>query len=104
LGGGRVAAIEILVNTKAVANLIREGKTFQIPSAMQTGKREGMVTHESCIEKLIAEGKIDKKVGMEFLGKAEAPHAAAAAPAAPTPGAAPKPPGGSLADRFKKSS
>jgi twitching motility protein PilT len=101
VGGGRVAAIEILVNTKAVANLIREGKTFQIPSAMQTGKREGMVTHESCIDKLIAEGKIDKKTGMEFLGKAEAPQAQAAAPAQPNP--APKPPGGSLADRFKKS-
>jgi len=103
VGGGRVAAIEILVNTKAVANLIREGKTFQIPSAMQTGKREGMITHESCVEKLIAEGKLDKKVGMEFLGKAEAPTATASA-TPQQPAAAPKPPGGSLADRFKKSS
>ena len=103
VGGGRVAAIEILVNTKATANLIREGKTFQIPSAMQTGRREGMVTHESSIEKLIEKGLIEKKVGMEFLGKAEAPTATAAAPAP----AQPKPPGGlasSLADRFKKTS
>ena len=100
IGGGRVAAIEILVNTKAVANLIREGKTFQIPSAMQTGKREGMVTHESCIEKLINEGKIERKVGMEFLGKTEAP-AATAAPAAPAPA---KSVASSLADRFKKTS
>src|SRR5262245_64830894 len=37
-GGGRVAALEILVVTPAVSNLIREGKTFQIPSLMQTGK------------------------------------------------------------------
>ncbi len=39
---GRLAVHDVLVNTSAVANLIREGKTFQIPSAMQTGKREGM--------------------------------------------------------------
>src|SRR4029078_1402665 len=43
-GGGRVAALEILVVTPAVANLIREGKTFQVPSLMQTGRGLGMVT------------------------------------------------------------
>jgi twitching motility protein PilT len=42
VGGGRVAAFEILICTPAVSNLIREGKTFQIPSAMQTGRRQGM--------------------------------------------------------------
>ena len=41
-GGGRVAALEILVGIPAIANLIREGKTFQIPSIMQTGKKHGM--------------------------------------------------------------
>ncbi|MCP4290502.1 MAG: type IV pilus twitching motility protein PilT [bacterium] len=41
-GGGRVAALEILLYTRAISNLIREGKTFQIPSAIQTGKKEGM--------------------------------------------------------------
>jgi len=40
---GRIAAMEILVVTSAIGNLIREGKTFQIPSAMQVGGREGMV-------------------------------------------------------------
>lgn len=39
---GRIAVHDILVNTSAVANLIREGKTFQIPSAMQTGRQAGM--------------------------------------------------------------
>jgi twitching motility protein PilT len=43
IGGGRVAAFEVLIGNPAVSNLIREGKTFQIPSAMQTGKREGMI-------------------------------------------------------------
>ncbi len=105
VGGGRVAAIEILVNTKAVANLIREGKTFQVPSAMQTGRREGMVTHEYAIEKLVEKGLIDKKVGNDFLGKTPAPTEATATPAAAAPAA--KPAGGlagSIADRFKKTS
>jgi twitching motility protein PilT len=43
-GGGRVAALEILVVTSAISNLIREGKTFQIPSIMQTGRALGMRT------------------------------------------------------------
>jgi twitching motility protein PilT len=44
IGGGRVAALEVLVVTSAVSNLIREGKTFQLPSLMQVGKNVGMVT------------------------------------------------------------
>jgi len=40
IGGGRVAAMEVLLVTSSVANLIREGKTFQIPSVMQTAKGE----------------------------------------------------------------
>src|SRR5207237_4497121 len=43
-GGGRVAALEILVVTSAISNLIREGKTFQIPSAMQVVRALGMQT------------------------------------------------------------
>jgi twitching motility protein PilT len=44
IGGGRIAALEVLIATPAIANLIREGKTFQIPSMMQVGKGVGMVT------------------------------------------------------------
>ena len=45
IGGGRVAALEVLIATGAVSNLIREGKTFQIPSIMQVGKsaRDGQL-------------------------------------------------------------
>jgi twitching motility protein PilT len=43
IGGGRVAAREILFNTPPISNLIREGKTFQIPAIMQTSKRHGML-------------------------------------------------------------
>jgi twitching motility protein PilT len=68
---GRVAAVEILFNTPAVSNLIREGKTFQIPSIMQTGKGQGMLTYEGYINELIGAGKIHRDDGMKFLGRAK---------------------------------
>jgi twitching motility protein PilT len=52
-GGGRVAALEILIVTPAVANLIREGKTFQIPSMMQTGRALGMQTLNDALMELV---------------------------------------------------
>ncbi|HEY9857423.1 MAG TPA: type IV pilus twitching motility protein PilT [Stenomitos sp.] len=51
-GRGRVMALEVLVNTPAIANLIREGKTAQIYSAIQTGQKFGMQTLESCLKDL----------------------------------------------------
>ncbi len=68
---GRVAAIEILINTFAVANLIREGKTFQIPSIMQTSVSDGMMSFEMHLKKLVAEGKVSKENADNFLGKAK---------------------------------
>ncbi|HZW90879.1 MAG TPA: type IV pilus twitching motility protein PilT, partial [Myxococcaceae bacterium] len=52
-GGGRVAAMEILLGTTSVSNLIREGKTFQIPSIMQTGKGAGMQTMNDALFDLV---------------------------------------------------
>ncbi len=43
IGGGRVAALEILLSNNAVANLIRDGKTFQLPSVLQTSRNQGMI-------------------------------------------------------------
>ena len=68
-GKGRVACIEVLVNTGAVANLIREAKTFQIPSAMQTGRNDGMITFETYVIDLIKKGMVSEKDGASFLGK-----------------------------------
>ncbi|GIW21029.1 MAG: twitching motility protein PilT [Candidatus Sericytochromatia bacterium] len=56
--GKRVAAQELLVGTSAVSNLIREGKTYQIPSLMQTGKKEGMQLMDMAIEELLKAGRI----------------------------------------------
>lgn len=55
---GRVAALEILVCTPAVRNLIREAKTYQIPSIMQTGKKYGMQTLDDAIMELLQRKKI----------------------------------------------
>ena len=53
IGGGRVAALEVLIVTSAVSNLIREAKTFQIPSMMQVGKALGMVTLNDALMDLV---------------------------------------------------
>lgn len=66
---GRVAAFEVLSNSHAVANLIRESKTHQIPSVMQTQMEYGMMTFEHHITKLVSEGKVDKALADTFLNK-----------------------------------
>jgi twitching motility protein PilT len=53
IGGGRVAALEVLIVTSAISNLIREAKTFQIPSLMQVGKGIGMVTLNDALMDLV---------------------------------------------------
>jgi len=57
-GKGRVLAAEVLINNTAVANLIREGKTHQVYSIMETNTREGMITMDKAIKKLYMEGVI----------------------------------------------
>jgi twitching motility protein PilT len=64
---GRVPAVEVLVNVPAVANLIREGKAFQISSTMQTGRSHGMITFESSVKDLMRTGVISKEDGNNFL-------------------------------------
>jgi twitching motility protein PilT len=60
-GGGRVAACEVLVGTPAVRNLIREGKLHQIPSMMQTGQQQGMVTFDIAIAELQKRGLVARE-------------------------------------------
>ena len=66
---GRVAVAELLVNTPAVANLIREGKTFQIPSSMQTGQVHGMLTFEAAVNDLVRRGTISRQDANSFLDR-----------------------------------
>src|SRR5712671_4756689 len=58
VGGGRVAAREILLTTPAISNLIREGKTFQIPSIIQTSKQLGMLTLNDALLDLVEKKEI----------------------------------------------
>ncbi|MEO7538870.1 MAG: type IV pilus twitching motility protein PilT [Pyrinomonadaceae bacterium] len=58
-GGGRVAALEVLIITPAISNLIREGKTFQIPSAMQTGRNHGMVMLNDALFEHVQNGTVE---------------------------------------------
>ncbi len=61
IGGGRVAAREILLSTLAISNLIREAKTFQITSVMQTSRRSGMVTLNDALVELVDAGQVESK-------------------------------------------
>ncbi|MCD6470943.1 type IV pilus twitching motility protein PilT [bacterium] len=62
INGGRIAAREILINTPAIANLIRENKLEQIKSVIQTGNKFGMITMEQSLEELYKNGLIAKEV------------------------------------------
>jgi twitching motility protein PilT len=64
-GSGRVAAWEILRNTQAVAGLIRDAKTFQIPSAMQTGANTGMMLMDASLLRLVQDGTVDPRVAYD---------------------------------------
>jgi twitching motility protein PilT len=59
IGGGRVAAFEVLLATPAVATLIRDGKTFPIPSIMQTGKRLGRFTLNDSLLDLVTRAIVE---------------------------------------------
>lgn len=67
--GGRVAAREILVNTPAVSNLIKENNIAQIKSSIQTGAKDGMVTMENSVKALEKEGLIDSDMAEKRMGR-----------------------------------
>jgi twitching motility protein PilT len=118
IGGGRVAAREIMLSTPSVSNLIREGKTFQLPSVLQTSRRLGMVTMNDALIELVEGGMVEPqeaylkatdKVGIihmlkqrgkdvSFADADDAKAAAAAAAAAKDP-VAPAKPGRAAAGR-----
>ena len=104
-GTGRVAALEVLLATQSVSSNIREGKTHQIPLAMQTGRKLGMVELNSSLMRLVEDGvvaseeayakAVDKAaLAKEFerVGIAFKPPTDEGAPAAPAPAAPGAPP------------
>lgn len=64
-GGGRIAAFEILLSTTAISNAIRERKTYQIPSMMQTSRGLGMQTLNDALARLVKDGLITPEEGVD---------------------------------------
>ncbi|AEF20292.1 MULTISPECIES: type IV pilus twitching motility protein PilT [Pseudomonadaceae] len=71
IGGGRVAAHEIMIGTPAIRNLIREDKVAQMYSAIQTGGALGMETLDSCLKRLVSKGLVSRESARE---KAKTPE------------------------------
>jgi twitching motility protein PilT len=61
VGGGRIAAHEIMIGTPAIRNLIREGKIAQMYSAIQTGQNQGMQTLDQCLQDLVQKGVVSRE-------------------------------------------
>jgi twitching motility protein PilT len=68
---GRVAAVEVMVATPAVRNLIREGKTFQLPNVIQTGSQYGMQTLDQALASLCQRGIITEDDALARCANAE---------------------------------
>lgn len=69
---GRAAAFEVMHSTHAVRNLIREGKSHQLPSVMQTNRKIGMITMDESIQQLYMENKISRETALQFAVDPEA--------------------------------
>lgn len=65
-GSGRVAAFEVLHSNNAVRNLIREGKSHQIPSIMQTNRKMGMISMDDYIQQLYLNNRITRDTAIQF--------------------------------------
>ena len=70
-GKGRVAALEIMIGTPAVRNLIREGKIAQLPSALQTGQKWGMQTLDQHLKELVHKGLVKQEDALMFVSDPE---------------------------------
>ena len=66
VNGGRIAAFEVLLANNAIRNLIREAKAFQIPSIIQTSKREGMMMMDDCIFQYFSQGLIAPETAVAY--------------------------------------
>jgi twitching motility protein PilT len=98
-GKGRVAALEVLVGVPALRNLIREDKTAQILSVIQTGAQHGMVSLDQSLRDLVMQGRLSREVAMQKSSNPRLFETAAGTPGtarpegAATPAAPARPPG-----------
>ncbi len=66
ISGGLVPAYELLINTKAVSNLIREKRTHEINTVIETGSTEGMIDMNRCLAELVAKGEITVESAYQY--------------------------------------
>ncbi len=66
VGGGRIAAHEIMVGIPAIRNLIREDKVAQMYSSIQTGQQYGMQTMDQCLQDMVKRGSITRQNALEY--------------------------------------
>jgi twitching motility protein PilT len=66
VGGGRIAAHEIMIGIPAIRNLIREDKVAQMYSSIQTGQAQGMMTLDQCLQDMVKRGQITKPTAREY--------------------------------------
>jgi twitching motility protein PilT len=71
---GRIAAFEVMLANTAVRNLIREGKTFQLPSIIQTSKREGMQTMDDAITNIFFRNQISAQTAVVYAHDSDSMH------------------------------
>jgi twitching motility protein PilT len=71
VGGGRVPAVEVLVQTQAIKSLIREGRYQQIETILQTSREEGMISLDQALAELVKRGEVSLE---EALDHAQDPH------------------------------
>jgi twitching motility protein PilT len=66
IAGGRIPAFELLINNKAIANLIREKRTHEIDTVIETSSQEGMVDMNRCLIDLVQRGEISMESAYEY--------------------------------------
>jgi len=66
ISGGLIPACELLINTKAVSNLIREKRTHEIPTVIETGSQDGMIDMNRSLAELVARGEVSQEVAYQY--------------------------------------
>jgi twitching motility protein PilT len=66
IGGGRLPALEIMINNNAVANIIREGKTHQLPNTIHTSGQDGMISMDRYLAQLVSQGQVKMEDALPY--------------------------------------
>jgi len=71
VGGGRVPAVEIMLSTNAVRNVIREGRTYELPNIIHTSTSEGMISMDKALADLVRKGLVKLEDGLAYSSNEE---------------------------------